>query len=702
MAKGIFQYGEEIVNDSIKSYKTTYSSEKIETLISQCSSIIYMSPLPTNPATMTKNFLYVNEDGYTFTPDNVQLIQQANTSIEEYSQNVKYKKDALVYLGDDLARVANDFTSDNTRVTTQESFEEDVNNSNLILITHDIPTIPGCLGSVKEDDPTSYPPTAVEGDWVLVENCVNSYPGQVGISIYDGTNWGVIPIPQASISFPEPAADDSLNFRSVATGSSSGQWVAFDSVDGNKIKVNIKSLNSQTDGAYIPQAQEFIWDTDRNILVIGDGATSLLGLRAFYEGSLTSADIITALGYQPEDASMKGQPNGYAPLDANGVVPDANLPASVTNTYSKTEIDSKDLATLNSVTTLVNNEAATARAAEGALRTDLDAHVTNNAIHVTQTEKDTWNDKVDDADLVPFTNHISDTTIHVTQAEKDKWNGMNKAVYVTDVADLPTTDNDIGNMGYVQVTAPGVTPVVCDSYIWDGTAWQLMDVGQVSLQFNWGNLIDRPTSTPLAIDNTVAIAHNHTNKLILDKIGQSAAGNFTYDGVEIGVKALFLANEAVLPTTGEDNTLYVVYEDSRVRGYPSISVWRDGAFQILGRGTQDAPPVVGDMSILQAEYFSVIPDSSFIINVTNNQFFAFMPLEILKETEGAKDEARTITDFTDPADFKYDEQLIKISNINNLRVSIADIPTTLDYVGDKYYSYADIDLTKFKDIEGIQ
>ena len=92
----------------------------------------------------------------------------------------------------------------------------------------------------------------------------------------------------------------------------------------------------------------------------------------------------------------------------------------------------------------------------------------------------------------------------------------------------------------------------------------------------------------------------------MDKIGQSAAGNFTYDGVEIGVKVMFLANENMLPTIGELDTLYVIYEDGRVRNYPSISVWKDGSYQVLGRGTQDSAPAVGDMSILQAEYFSVV------------------------------------------------------------------------------------------------
>lgn len=640
--------------------------------------------------------LSVNTDG-NLTFDGSE-IKGGSASILEYTQGTQYAKDNLVYVDEVLARVVADYTSDNSRPALQDSFQYDIDNGALVEVSSELAS---CLGNVRDDNTSSFPTTATNGDWVLVEDCVNSFPGEAGIAVFDGVSWIVYKIPRPSSSFPEPSADGKNYFRTLDVGNTVGTWTLFDKVSGDEIEITLKTMNS-SDVSYVPKKGELIFLQDTGKLVLGDGTSSLGLLKPFYEGTLTSADIISALGYQPEDASMKGQPNGYAPLGADGRVPNANLPASLTDTYSKSEIDNKDTTIQNAVTTLINNEAATARAAETALRTDLDAHTTNNAIHVTQTEKDTWNDKVDDADLVPFTNHISDTTIHVTQADKDKWNGMNKAVYVTDIADLPMTDNEVGNMGYVQVSDAGVTPVVCDTYIWDGTAWQLMDVDQVSLQFNWGNLIDRPTSTPLAIDNTVNVAHNHTNRLILDKIGQSATGSFTFDGIEIGVRVRFVANAAALPTEGEEETLYVVYEDSRVRGYPSISVWKDNAFQILGRGTQDTPQVVGDMSILQAEYFSVIPDSSVIINVTQNQFFAFMPLEILKETEGAKGETRVITDFTDPEDFKYDQYLINVDAIGNLKIRLEDYAATLDTVGDKYYSHVEIDLSKYKDIAGIQ
>lgn len=42
----------------------------------------------------------------------------------------------------------------------------------------------------------------------------------------------------------------------------------------------------------------------------------------------TSSDVTTTLGFTPENTAKKGAANGYAPLDANGLLPAANLPTS--------------------------------------------------------------------------------------------------------------------------------------------------------------------------------------------------------------------------------------------------------------------------------------------------------------------------------------------------------------------------------------
>lgn len=627
--------------------------------------------------------------------------QEASSQILEYVQGKEYKEDTLIYFNDILARALKNFISNDTLGTIEDSFKADLDNNNIIRMTREDISVPECLGSVKTDNPTDLPSIAIKGNWVLINDCVNTASGQAGIGLYNGTSWDIIPIPQGTFQFPEPNDDGKFYFRKRDSGDTDGIWEAFSSVDGDDIEITIKQLSDLTDGAIVPKLGELVYDTERNILVIGDGTTNLGGLEAFYGTTVTKSDILSALGFTPEDAANKGQANGYAPLDKDGIVPAANLPAALTNVYSKTEVDTKDAATLTSATTLVNNESTRATAAEKVIADDLKAHVDDTAIHVTQTEKDAWNAKIDSGDLQAYDNHIADTVIHVTQDDKDRWNGMQTAYYVNSVTDLPTKNNQIGNIGYVQVSADGVTPVVCDQYIWNGTKWEQLDAGQISLSFNWGNLKGKPSSTPLSLDNAVTVAHTHNNKTILDKIGQSAQGNFTYNGVEIGVRVMFLANENLLPAIGQEDTLYVIYEDSRVRHFPSISVYRDGSYQILGRGTQDAAPAVGDLSILQSEYFAVQPNSTFPIHVTSNQFFSFLPVEILKEIPGLTDQERVMVNCTQKDGFSYNEDILELTS-TGLRINIKEKPTTVDTVSDFYYSHVDIDLSDYKDIDSIE
>lgn len=640
----------------------------------------------------------------------------------EYAPNTAYVEDTIVYLNNQIARVLNDYTSGSVTTTLDDLFNSD---TNLLIMSHDVIDDTGAfidhtysstkieqmfagvsssfIGSAKTDSVADLPATPNKGDWLLIENCVNTHPGQAAIAVYGDSGWSISPIPAGTFEFPEPTDDGKFYFRKRDAGTQNGSWEQFTAVDGSQIelKVNIKDSSIAGQGAQIPKKGELVWDSDRECLLIGDGLLSVLNLRPFYESTFTSIDIINALGFTPESIANKGQANGYAPLDASGKVPAANLPTSLTDTYSKAEIDQKDTGILTQATALVNQEAATARANENTIRSDLNTHTNNNAIHVTQSQKDAWDAKVDSSDLTIYDNHLSDTIVHVTQSDKDKWNGMNKSYYVLNKTDLPLTGNQVGNIGFVQVSAAGVTPVVVDQYLWNGTDWVERDVAQTTLQLTWGNIQDKPSSTVLQIDNAVGIAHSHNNKAALDKIGQTATGVFTYDGKEIGVRVLFVATDKLLPAAGEEDTLYVVYEDARVRNYPSISVWRDGSYQLLGRGTQDAPQVVGDLSILQNEYFSVTANSKHKIKVKQNQYFAFLPLEILKEIPGQTNVNRTLIDFGDSSSFDFDKNLITIDQSTKLIIKIEDLPTTLDEVGEQYHSYVDVDLSKYKNIGGI-
>lgn len=616
--------------------------------------------------------------------------------LQEYTPGNSYLKNSLIISDNILYKAMINFTATSTETEITDNLKNDIIAGNIIRLTPEDPEVPECLGSFMSDEAAYLPTNAVKGNWGLVLDCVQTAPGQPGIALYTDTGWVITPIPKGEMDFPEPTADGKLYFRTVASGATDGQWAAFESADGSDITI---TFNTTNDGTYVPEVGEPVWYDGK--MLIGDGATDLMSLQPFYVSNMTQTDLFTLIGYTPEDKNNKGQANGYAPLGADSLVPKSYLPLEVTDTYSKADIDAKDTATLGAASTLINTESTRATTKENATETKIDTHIADTSLHVTQNEKDGWNAKVNESDLTDYDNHISDTAIHVTQADKDKWDGMNKAYFVTSVGTLPSTDNQIGNIGYVQTSAAGVTPIVCEEYIWTGTEWKKLDTTGVSISFNWDNLIGKPSATPLTLDNTVTLAHNHTNKTALDKIGQSDAGEFTWNGEAIGIQAIFLENENALPDIGEENTLYIIYEDSRVRNFPSISVYRNNAFQILGRGTQDAPPTVGGMSILQVEYFGVQKNSTFNITISPQTSFCFMPVEILKEQAGKQNVATTIVDFAETTKIDYNNNLLKLDETNKLTFDVKSIPTIIDTVGDMYYSHADIDLADYYDIQLI-
>jgi len=86
-------------------------------------------------------------------------------------------------------------------------------------------------------------------------------------------------------------------------------------------------------------------------------------------------------------------------------------------------------------------------------------------------------------------------------------------VYVTDASADPT------------VTAGAA------SYIWDGAAFaKLTEYESLDLVINWADVQNRPSSSVAQIDQAVADSHTHANKASLDKIGEDADGDISYNG----------------------------------------------------------------------------------------------------------------------------------------------------------------------------
>lgn len=55
----------------------------------------------------------------------------------------------------------------------------------------------------------------------------------------------------------------------------------------------------------------------------------------------------------------------------------------------------------------------------------------------------------------------------------------------------------------------------------------------LDVQLTWASITGKPTSSPAQIDAAVAASHTHPNKTQLDQIGQNAAGEMTYNGVQV-------------------------------------------------------------------------------------------------------------------------------------------------------------------------
>lgn len=67
-----------------------------------------------------------------------------------------------------------------------------------------------------------------------------------------------------------------------------------------------------------------------------------------------------------------------------------------------------------------------------------------------------------------------------------------------------------------------------------GVFTKLAEYESMDFAVSWANISGKPTSSPAQIDNAVSLAHSHTNKTQLDKIGENGNGNLTYNGTEVG------------------------------------------------------------------------------------------------------------------------------------------------------------------------
>ena len=554
------------------------------------------------------------------------------------------------------------------------------------------------LGSIRSEN--DFPMAAVKGNWCMIENCNLTSPGNPGLGVFDGTNWiiSAFEVGMGNLDIiPEPLDDGRLYFRSRTTGES-GEWIPFQSIDGKvrTITFNMKNLNVPTDASWIPAQGELIYLEDIANFTIGDGTSRLSALPLMYVGD-------AELGYTAENVANKGIINGYAPLDATAKIPATYLPSTLTESYTETQVDTLLEGLRQSLQTNINLEAIDRQTADNNLTTDLTEHIENENVHVTSLNKTSWDNKLDTTDLLPVNNHMLDGDIHVTLMDKLKWDGNVAAYLVSSIVEMQALDPELLKLGdtcFVRLSAAGVTPANYAEYIWYGVdGWNLISGGATVIDLEWAGIKNKPSATAMAIDTAVTNSHKHNNQQTLDKINE-LSGQLTFNGVPIGATIVFLTTNALLPSIGKEDMLYVIYRDSRASNFPTLSVWRNTQYELLSGGSGGGVSPAGDAKLLQRDLFGVIAGSDFLLNITENINFAFFPIEVLRLIEGPKNQVRNYTTFSNPNVFNFNPDLIRIQG--GLSVGPYEINMELDTIASSRYYYSkEIDITNYHSVAEI-
>lgn len=434
-----------------------------------------------------------------------------------------------------------------------------------------------------------------------------------------------------------------------------GSWVEFTEVDGSTVKVTIKKMDSGE--TYVPDLGEFVYLPDKDILVFGDGTKTLIELTEIRATPLT---------YTPENSAMKGAASGYAPLDESSKVPAAYLPTLDAVGYTKEETDELVNNAKSDVTLLVNNEAATRTAGDTSVQTNLDQHIADTALHVTPAERDSWNAKLDQANLDDLNAHVADATIHVTAADKNRWDGKFSARIVNSVEEMNAIDQDSLNLGDIVYIKTGTTEtgaIQADRYIWYGTdngGWNRDTIGSI-LSVEWSGIKNGPNSTVIQIEYAARSAHEHANKAQLDQISETERGALTYRGEQIGATILYFDNDGMLPTTGRTDTIYVVYDDSSAYNQPTIRTYKDGKYIVLGRIFQNQPSQITNTRILQDNVTVTTANTKYNIVLPKDTEYKFIEPTVLKQ--GPTTGAQTVN-MLDRNHYEYDSHLFQLKNGN--------------------------------------
>lgn len=111
------------------------------------------------------------------------------------------------------------------------------------------------------------------------------------------------------------------------------------------------------------------------------------------------------------------------------------------------------------------------------------------------------------------------------------WSGAASTVQI--VADIAARDALIATLEanamilVIDATADPTVDAGSALYAYDATAevtYKVAEYESMDVVLQWADIVGGPTSTPAQIDNSVSLAHSHSNKATLDLLGADADG----------------------------------------------------------------------------------------------------------------------------------------------------------------------------------
>lgn len=111
--------------------------------------------------------------------------------------------------------------------------------------------------------------------------------------------------------------------------------------------------------------------------------------------------------------------------------------------------------------------------------------------------------------------------------------GLNSIEVVNTIADRnalnPTTNKQVL---VIDASADSTVESGSATYIYrvSTSSWvKISESESMDVVLNWANIVGKPTSSVVNIDDAVTKRHEHSNKTQLDKVGENGSGQFTYN-----------------------------------------------------------------------------------------------------------------------------------------------------------------------------